>query len=84
MSALQVKNVPDELRSALVARAERDGVSISEFMLRALRREVERSTMSDWVAERRLNAGPVHEIDTLRALNEARAESDPDERFPIR
>lgn len=84
MSTLQVKNLPDELHVALAARAKSEGVTMSEFVTRTLRRELSRPSMAAWVERRRAHVGPVRDIDTLAALDAAREEYDPDERFPPR
>ncbi|AFV76666.1 protein encoded in hypervariable junctions of pilus gene clusters [Thermus oshimai JL-2] len=43
MSTLQVKRVPPELKARLLRQAKAQGVSLSEWVLRALEREVERA-----------------------------------------
>jgi post-segregation antitoxin (ccd killing protein) len=49
MAALQVKNVPEDLHESIRERAEAEGVSISEFILAAVRRELSRPRMQDWL-----------------------------------
>ena len=49
MSALQVKDVPDDLRAELRRRADETGVSLSEFILGALRRELRLHTTAEWI-----------------------------------
>lgn len=51
MATLQVKNLPDELHSALRARADREGTTLSELVTRLLRRELALPSMQDWLAE---------------------------------
>jgi hypothetical protein len=51
---------------------------------RTLHKELSRPTMAEWVERRRAHAGPLRDIDTLAALDAAREEYDPDERFPPR
>jgi post-segregation antitoxin (ccd killing protein) len=84
VSTLQVKNLPEELHAALAARAKSEGVTMSEFVTRTLRKELSRPTMAEWVERRRAHAGPLRDIDTLAALDAARDDYDPDERFPPR
>jgi plasmid stability protein len=48
MSAMiQVRNVPDETHRRLKARAALEGVSMSEFILREIRRALERPTRAE-------------------------------------
>jgi plasmid stability protein len=48
VSAIQVKNVPDELHEALRQRASAEGVPVGEIVLRALRTELRRATFREW------------------------------------
>jgi plasmid stability protein len=48
---IQVRNVPDELHRRLKSRAAIDGLSLSDYLLREIRRTAERPTMSE-IAER--------------------------------
>lgn len=84
MSTLQVKNLPEELHAALAARAKSEGVTMSEFVTRALHKELSRPSMADWLRGIRKVGDPGRQIDTLAALDAARDEYDPDERFPAR
>ena len=49
MSAIQVKNVPDDLHAALRERAAAEGKTIGEVILEALRRDLRRQTMREWL-----------------------------------
>ena len=51
MAALQVKNVPEDIHNLLRERAEAEGTSISEIVLAALRRELNRPRMQDWLSD---------------------------------
>ena len=76
MSALQVRNVPEELHAALRERAEAEGVSVGEIVLRALRRELRRETFREWadrVANLPLERRPSRE-EVRAVLDEVRAE----------
>ena len=44
---LQIRDVPDEILDVLRGRAEREGMSLSAYALRLLRREAERPTMKE-------------------------------------
>jgi len=48
---VQVRNVPEQLHRKLKARAAHDGVSLSDYILRELRRSVERLSARE-LAER--------------------------------
>jgi plasmid stability protein len=49
MSAIQVKNVPDDLHEALRARAKAEGKTVGEVILEALRRDLRQREMRDWL-----------------------------------
>ncbi len=50
MAALQVRNVPDDVHETLRRRSVREGVSLSEYVLRLLMRESAHPTMTEWLA----------------------------------
>lgn len=47
---IQIRNVPDEIHREAKARAAREGLTLSDFALRALRREIERPTAAELAA----------------------------------
>ena len=49
MSAIQVKNVPPDLHDALRARAEAEGKTVGEVILEAIRRDLRRQSMREWL-----------------------------------
>jgi antitoxin FitA len=51
---VQIRNVPTPVHRAAKARAALEGLSLSEFALRALAREVERPTSAEIAARVRL------------------------------
>jgi plasmid stability protein len=53
MSAIQVKNVPDDLHEALRARAKAEGKTVGEVILEALRRDLRQREMRDWLDDLR-------------------------------
>ncbi|MCM2258662.1 MAG: hypothetical protein NDJ94_23770 [Vicinamibacteria bacterium] len=72
---VQVRNVPSELHRKLKARAAIEGLSMSEFVLRELRKALERPTRQE-VLER-LRAQPVRRLkrsaaEIIRAERDAR------------
>jgi antitoxin FitA len=81
MGMLQVKNLPEDLHAALADRARREGVSMSEYVTRLLRRDLSRPTMTEWLAEQRDASPTTRRIDVVHALDIARLEYDPDERY---
>ncbi|MGN6724167.1 MAG: hypothetical protein ACTHJM_16285 [Marmoricola sp.] len=84
MSILQVKNIPDELHAKLAERAKAQHTTMSKYVIDLIWRDLSRPTMADLFAEIEADLAtqpPVTRADILRALDEARAEDDPDERF---
>ena len=55
---IQVRDVPDQVHSTLKARAAREGMNLSDFIKRELKRTVERPTMHEWL-ERTQQAKPI-------------------------
>ena len=55
---IQVRDVPEEIHSALKARAAREGISLSDFIKRELEHVVERPTMREWL-ERTKTVKPI-------------------------
>lgn len=51
---IQIRNVPDATHRAAKARAALEGMTLSDFALRALEREVERPTVAELAARIRL------------------------------
>ncbi|MFI5052859.1 MAG: hypothetical protein ACHQDE_00735 [Acidimicrobiia bacterium] len=76
MSAIQVKNVPEELHEELRRRATAEGKTVGEVILAALRRELRREEMHDWlerVAQHRPDP-PLSREQVMEVMREARAE----------
>lgn len=72
---VQVRNVPSELHRRLKARAAMEGLSMSEYVLRELKKALERPTREDILE--RLRARPVRRLsrspaDMIRAERESR------------
>lgn len=72
MSMLQVRNLPEDLHARLGDRANRLGISMSEYVTRLLREDLDRPLVEDWATSMR--SGPVREIDVVGGLDEAREE----------
>ena len=72
---IQIRNVPDDVHRAAKARAALEGLTLSDFALRALEKEVARPTVAEITARVRLletvgNAPPAAEL--VRAERDAR------------
>lgn len=72
---LQIRNVPDEARRALKARAAARGESLNAYLLDLLGREIARPTVAEVLdrAARRSERAAVSAVDVL---DEARSERD--------
>ena len=51
MGMIQIRNVPDDLHRELKARAALAGMSLSDYLLRALRREIDRPSREEWLRQ---------------------------------
>lgn len=70
---VQIRNMPSEMHRELKARAAKEGMSLSEFLLRELRRGLDRPTIDEF-RKRLASREPVHlKISTEAAV---RAERD--------
>lgn len=49
VSAIQVKNVPPELHDELRRRAAAEGKTVGDLILGAIRRDLRRQTMREWL-----------------------------------
>jgi plasmid stability protein len=76
MAAIQVKNVPDDIHEALRARAKAEGTTVGEVILEAIRRDLRKQEMRDWLV--RLEAHrpdpPLTREQTREIMREVRAE----------
>lgn len=61
MSSLQVRDVPEELRTTLKLRAAASGKSLSDYVRGELLRLAEQPTLDEWLNRTRLrgSSGPV-------------------------
>ena len=75
MSMIQIRNVPDDLHRALKVRAAKQGITLSELILRELPR-IAHSPSIEEIAARIKSREPVPEsppaADIIRAEREAR------------
>jgi antitoxin FitA len=72
MSAIQVKNIPEALHAELRRRAEAEGMTLSEYVLDVLRRDLTVPGQRQWL-ERVGSREPVRTSGALDALDAARA-----------
>lgn len=75
-SLLQIRNVPDEARRALKARAAARGESLNAYLLELVSREVARPTVGEVLerATRRSERAGVSAVDVLDAARTERDE----------
>jgi plasmid stability protein len=74
MSAITIRNVPDDIAAALKVRAAQAGQSLQAYLLDLMRRDAGTLTITDAVArmeEIAVTEGPVSEV--LDALDQVRA-----------
>ena len=62
MSAIQVKDVPEELHEQLRVRAQAAGCTLGEYVLRLVQVDLQRPVHLAWLAE--LAARPTRKIDS--------------------
>jgi plasmid stability protein len=75
MSAIQVKNVPEDLHAAARERAEAMGMSLADYVLTLLRRDLAVPSRGEWfvrVGHRSATLG----LDAAEAVRQAREERD--------
>ena len=65
MVHIQVRNVPPDLHRVLKERAEKAGMSLSEYLLGELRRSAEVPTIDEWLE--RVRSRPLYEFDVSSA-----------------
>lgn len=72
---VQIRNVPDETRRALKARAAASGESLNEFLLQLLLEEAGRPTVAEVLARAasRSESSTVSSVDLIRAERDSRS-----------
>jgi antitoxin FitA len=75
VSLLQVRNVPEEARRILKARAAARGESLNTYLLEMIKREISRPTVAE-VLERAAQRAEHASASAIDALDVARAERD--------
>ena len=77
MSSVQVKNVDEETHELLRQRAAAAGMTLGEYVLELIRRDLRKPSRAEWLA--RVRARPpanVSHDDVIRSIDEGRAERD--------
>lgn len=68
---IQIRNVPDDLHRTLKERAAREGVTLSDLLLREIEHVAERPTLAQWVEEVRsdppIDLGGMTPAELIRA-----------------
>lgn len=72
MSAVQIKNIPADLHAAVRRRAAEEGLTISDYMLALIRRDLTVPSQNRWLADLSTRA-PVERVDILASLDATRA-----------
>jgi antitoxin FitA len=78
VSAIQVKNFPEDLHAKLRERAARRGRSVSGYVTEVLERDLSRPTTREWLDSLKEDE-PVNEItseEIVNLIHEGRAERD--------
>jgi plasmid stability protein len=72
---VQIRNVPDETRRVLKARAAARGVSLNDLLLDLLVEEASRPTVAEVLARARARRemSPVSSVDIIRADRDSRS-----------
>lgn len=70
-SLLQIRNVPDDARRSLKARAAARGESLNTYLLRLIREDVQHPTVEDVLA-RAASRAEQAQISSVDVLDEAR------------
>jgi antitoxin FitA len=69
---IQIRNVPDDVHRALKIRATKEGMSLSEYLLREVTKVAEKPSLEE-VMERIRRRGPIGEpFDSAVAVREIR------------
>ena len=75
MSAIQVKNVPDDLHEAVRRRARDEGLTVGDYVLTLIERDLAFPSQRQWLDELGTRE-PVEEIDVMGTLDAVRAARD--------
>ena len=74
MATLQVKRVPDELYSAARRRAESEGLSLSQYVLRMIEQDLALPSLKEWLGS--LPQRPPIDVDIEKLIDDVRSDFD--------
>lgn len=77
VSAIQVKNVPEELHRALRERAAREGVDLQDYVLQVLRRDLAVPSQREWLDDLRRQPVSPDLPPASDLIRDARRDRDP-------
>jgi len=72
MGAMRVKNVPEDLHEAMRQRAEEEGMTVSDYLLALIQRDLAVPSQRQWLAELSTRT-PFNGDDIIKTLDEVRA-----------
>ncbi len=75
MGSVQVRDVPADIHDALRRRAAEEGMTVREYLLRVIERDLSLPTMREWLA-RVADLEPMEGIDVVAAVRQGRVERD--------
>lgn len=73
MGAIQVKNVPEDLHGRLRDRAEADGLTISQYVMRVIEQDLALPSRREWLESVR-GLDPVDGVDAAETVRRGRME----------
>lgn len=74
MGIVQVRRVPDDLHRAMKERAEAEGLSLNDFLLDVIRREMALPSMAGWLDEVRETPVATKDFDMSDLIDGVRSE----------
>lgn len=77
MQTLQIRNVPDDLKERLRERARGVDLTMSDYVIQLVRRDLDQPTMAEWAArlEAAMPPHPELNLQGARLIDEARSEA---------
>lgn len=77
MQTFQIRNLPDDLKERLRARAAKHDLTMSDYVIQLIRDDLDKPTMEEWLARVESTIGPHPELNLTgaRMVEEARAEA---------
>lgn len=57
MKAIEIRNVPEDVHSTLLRRADASGRSLQEYLVALLREHTGKPTLAEWLAEASSDSG---------------------------